>query len=638
MSAEVVKGALGTDPHSYANFEEFIVSHTALDLEVDFEKRILYGSVELTLQAQRNNACMAILDTRALKIGEATSQTEGVEVKMTFSKSHAKLGDSLELHLSVAQAMMAEVKVKITYETTEDSGGLQWLTPEQTSGGSHPFMFTQFQAIQARTCLPCMDTPSVKGTFSSIITVPAPLVALTSGQPQILESEKGADKNMVTHANGKRSFYYEQKYDVPVYLMAIVAGNLVGKKVGARSEIFAEPELLPSAVAEFGHWLEKYIDIAEELVDILYPWVTYNVAILPPSYAYGGMENVCLTFLNASLIVGDQSLVDVAAHEIAHSWSGNFATNATWKDFWLNEGFTMYIERLILGTTDGEDYRKFQLLLGYMDLVQTIEFLKDEPPSYSSLQPDTVDTDPDDAFSIVPYEKGCLFVYFLEQVVGGAKQMCKFLCYLYNQYEAASFSTQDLKDHMYKFFTSKEGAFLDKKKLDAVDWDHWLNEPGLPKWDPTEMLATSYSQNAIALANKWIDAHDDHKKISPAPSSADIKDFKPSQIMFLIDCLSTSSKPLSPTTLQHLEDSYHLFSSNNPEIAYRVLTLALKTGVPSVIPHAVAFLAKQGRGRYVKPVYSALRKAHPDLAKQTYAKHRLTYQAVVRNALDSIVN
>lgn len=632
MSAVVVKGALGTDPHSYANFEEVVVSHMALDLEIDFEKQLFRGSNELTLKAVKDNVSTAVLDTRALKIHSVESSTEGVSVSHATTKTHPKLGDALEITFSSALSAGKEVRVKITYETTEESGGLQWLAPEQTTGGSHPFVFTQFQAIQARSGVPCMDSPSVKCPFSARLTVAAPLVALTSGQP-VLDAE---GEKKVESANGKRTYYYDQQLPVPCYLIAIVAGNLASERVGVRSEIFAEPELLAAAVAEFGSGLERYLQITESLTGIPYLWKTYNVAILPYSYAYGGMENVCLTFLNAALLVGDQSLVDVAAHEIAHSWSGNDATNATWLDFWLNEGFTMYLERLILGKTDGEDYRKFQIMLGYMDLVQTVDFLKDDPVSYSTLQPDTVDTDPDDAFSIIPYEKGCLFVYFLEQVVGGQEAMCAWMNKLYTRYELASFTTVDLKAHFLEHFAASVSA----EKLATIDWNHWLNEPGLPKWDPTETLATPLGASAQALADRWIAAHDDHKKMEPSPSIADIKDFKPAQIMYFIDLLSLApaEKRLSPTTLQHLEDSYHLFSSNNPEIAYRVLTLALKTAVPSVIPHVIAFVAKQGRGRYAKTVYTAFRKAHPDLTKQTYNKYRMTYQAVVRNALDTIVN
>jgi leukotriene-A4 hydrolase len=414
--------------------------------------------------------------------------------------------------------------------------------------------------------------------------------------------------------------------------MAIVAGALKSATVGNRSEIFAEAELLDAAVSEFGSDLETYIQTTEKLTGIPYLWNTYNVAILPYSYAYGGMENVCLTFLNAALLVGDRSLVDVAAHEIAHSWSGNDATNATWVDFWLNEGFTMYLERLILGATVDEEYRKFQIMLGYLDLVQTVDFLKDEPTSYSTLQPDTVDTDPDDAFSIIPYEKGCLFVYFLEQIVGGIQPMCDWLNKLYRKYEFKAYTTEDLKASFLEHFSSS----ISQDKLAQIDWDHWLNAPGLPKWDPTETLRTSLGDASIALANKWIAAADDASLVTA--SKDDIASFKPAQIMYFIDTLSTAPKQLSVATFQKLEDTYNLFGSNNPEIAYRVLTLALKNKVPSVVPSVVAFVAKHGRGRYAKPVYTAFRAAHADLAKSTYAQYRLTYQAVIRNALDVIVN
>lgn len=626
--AQVVTGSLGTDPHSFANFEEIDVTHMALDLEIDFSRQIFFGSVALTLTAQRDGVSKAVLDTRALTLNGVESLTSGVTVTHALTKTHAKLGEALEVTFGAPLAKGTSAVVKISYSTTEGAGGLQWLAPEQTTGGNHPFVFTQFQAIQARTGLPCMDTPSSKTPFSARLTVAEPLVALTSGQP-VLNAD-GSRK--VEHANGKATYFYDQTLPVPVYLIAIVAGALESAKVGPRSEIFAEAKLLPAAVKEFGDDLERYIQTTEKLLNIPYLWKTYNVAILPYSYAYGGMENVCLTFLNAALLVGDRSLVDVAAHEIAHSWSGNDATNATWLDFWLNEGFTMYLERLILGATENEEYRKFQIMLGYLDLVQTVEFLKDEPDSYRSLQPNTVGTDPDDAFSIVPYEKGCLFVFFLEQVVGGKEAMCGWLHELYTQYQFKTYTTADLKKSFLAYFT-KHG--VSAEKLATIDWDHWTTHPGLPNWNPTETLKTSLGDAAIALANKWLVAADDATLVDA--KAEDIAHFKPAQIMYFVDTLSTADKRLSVATLEKLEQTYHLFHSNNPEIAYRILVLALKAAVPSVVPAVVAFVAKQGRGRYAKPVYSAFKDAHPELAKSTYTKYRNTYQAVIRNALDNIV-
>jgi leukotriene-A4 hydrolase len=628
MSAVTVKGALGTDPHSYANYEEVAVTHMAMDLEIDFSKQVFRGSVALTLTSKKDNVSVAVLDTRALKIHSVSCLTEGNSVTFSIPKTHPKLGEALQLTFGTALSAGSVVVVKVSYETTEESGGLQWLAPEQTTGGQYPFVFTQFQAIQARSGLPCMDTPSCKTPFSARLTVAEPLVALTSGQPEL--NADGTKK--VERSNGKATYFYDQTLPVPVYLIAIVAGNMKSEKVSERSEIFAEPELLPAAVKEFGDELENYIQITEKLTGIPYLWKTYNVAILPYSYAYGGMENVCLTFLNASLLVGDKSLVDVAAHEIAHSWSGNDATNATWVDFWLNEGFTMYLERLILGATVDEEYRKFQIMLGYLDLVQTVDFLKDDPPSFASLQPQTVDTDPDDAFSIVPYEKGCLFVYFLEQLVGGKEAMCGWLNKLYLKYQFSTYTTADLKNSFLEYFSANG---VSAEKLASIDWNHWINEPGLPNWDPTDALKTSLGDASIALANRWIAAADDPSLINA--SIDDIASFKPAQIMYFVDTLSTASKQLSPSTFQKLEDTYHLFTSNNPEIAYRILTLALKNNVPSVLQPAIKFVAKQGRGRYAKPVYAAFRKAHPEVCKSTYAQYRATYQAVVRTALDNIV-
>ena len=159
---------------------------------------------------------------------------------------------------------------------------------------------------------------------------------------------------------------------VQSYLIAIAVGALESRKIGPRSHVWAEASVVDQSAFDFSE-TETMLQKAEELCGP-YVWGIYDVLVLPPSFPFGGMENPCLTFATPTLLSGDKSNADVIAHEIAHSWTGNLVTNANMEHFWLNEGFTVFTERKILGRMHGEPSRHFSAILGWRDLqVGTIQ-------------------------------------------------------------------------------------------------------------------------------------------------------------------------------------------------------------------------------------------------------------------------
>lgn len=345
--------------------------------------------------------------------------------------------------------------------TTPKSTAIQWLNPEQTVGKTHPYLFTQSQAIHARSLLPCQDTPAVKATYVAQVTCPAPLNVLMSANKRRVE---------------ENVYFFEQTQRIPAYLIAIGIGNIAGKEVGPRSTIWAEPEILDKAAWEFVE-TEDFIRLGESLTTP-YAWEVYDLLILPPSFPYGGMENPCLTFLTPSLIAGDRSLTDVVAHEIAHSWTGNLVTNSSWEHFWLNEGFTMFIERKIIGRKYGEAYRQLDAHIGLGELRESVEFFGLQDPR-TVLVPDLKNTDPDDVFSRVPYEKGHTLLYYLEQLVGGPKAFEPYIQEHVRHFAGQSIATDQWKDFLYAYFEKHVPVDVYAKLLE-VDWNGWLKAPGMP--------------------------------------------------------------------------------------------------------------------------------------------------------------
>lgn len=389
--------------------------------------------------------------------------------------------------------------------------------------------------------------------------------------------------------------------------------------------MWTEGEWLERAVYEFSDDTELFIQAGEKLTGIPYTWGLYDVVVLPSAFPFGGMENPQLTFLSSSLLAGDRSLTNVVAHEIAHSWAGNWVSNSNWNDFWLNEGFCVYLERLILGEVfKTQEYRFFEMSIGYQDLKKTVA---DIGPAheYTKLRPDLTGVDPDDAFSKVPYEKGSLFLFYLETQVGGSAAMLEWLHQYYTKFEGKSINTEIFKEEFINFFTAKGGDAA--KNLANIDWEEWLYKPGLPTFDPTTALANSFGAACAALADKWIH----HAGEGTTPD--DLKAFRSKQVMYFLD-LVFAATPLSHELIEKLNNTYGLMASGNVEIAYRFFMTSLKSGVKTVFDSVADFLSKHGRGLYVRPLYRALAELDREYAYSVFKQNRSRYHGIIRNAFD----
>jgi aminopeptidase N len=318
--------------YSYARPAEVAVTHMDLDLDVNFEERVISGTAAFHLD-NKTGANVVHFDTWALVIREVVLEDDqGREKQARFV-----MGDSLPIvgrPLSVGVEPKTR-RVTVRYQTTADAEGVQWLSPAQTAGKQHPYVYTQSQSVHARSWVPCQDTPAIRFTYTANVRVPAGLLALMSAENPREKSSDGV-------------YRFEMKNPLPSYLLALAAGNIEYRAIGPRTGVYSEPEMVEKAKYEFID-LERMMKTAEALGGP-YRWGQYDVLVLPPSFPFGGMENPRLSFVTPVLVAGDRSLVSVVAHELAHSWSGNLVTNATWNDFWLNEGFTTYFERRIVET------------------------------------------------------------------------------------------------------------------------------------------------------------------------------------------------------------------------------------------------------------------------------------------------
>ncbi|XP_050440374.1 leukotriene A-4 hydrolase isoform X2 [Adelges cooleyi] len=468
--------------------------------------------------------------------------------------------------------------IRITYETSKCATALQWLLPEQTFGKIHPYLFSQNQPAHARSMLPCQDTPSIKSTYSAKITVPKPLMALMSAVP-----------TETVDCGDKRQFLFQQTVPVQSYLIAIAVGNLVSKTLSPVSKVWCEPELIDKAAYEFEQTPELLK--AAEKVCGPYVWKIYDILVMPPSFPFGGMENPCLTFVTPTLIAGDRSLVNVVAHEIAHSWTGNLVTNCNFEHFWLNEGFTVYVERRINGLLKNESSREFAALEGLEDLRQAVDVLGSENP-LTKLVVDLTGIDPDDAFSTCPYEKGHTFLFWLEKLFGADKFNLFFKSYV-DKFKYKSISTNDFKSYLLSYFQD------DDKSL-QIDWDLWLDTPGMPPIIPH--YDTSLQDACVALLERWTKW--DESGEEPFNKS-DLIEFETNQtVQFLALLLKVDNMTLSK--IKAMQKAYNFNGSRNCEILLRWLRTCIKVKWLEQLEWVFTFINHSGRMKYVRPIYRDL--------------------------------
>ncbi|KAK7509586.1 putative leukotriene A-4 hydrolase like protein [Phyllosticta citriasiana] len=601
------------DPNTLANYHNFITTHTIANLEIDFAEKRLFGNVVLHLKSLANGESQEIvLDTSFIDVQDV--KVDGEKAKWDISTRTEPYGSPLSIKLNKGVDKNKLVEVDIALRTTEKCTALQWLTPEQTSNKKHPYMFSQCQAIHARSIFPCQDTPDVKSTVDFNIRSPLPVLAsgLPTGTRDFHHAQDGSPATML--------YTFKQEIPIPSYLFAIAAGDLASASIGPRSTVWTGPEELGGCKWELENDMEKFLEAAEKIV-YEYAWTTYNVLVLPGSFPYGGMENPIYTFATPTIISGDKQNIDVIAHELAHSWSGNLVSNASWEHFWLNEGWTVYLERRIQAAVHGEPHRDFSAIIGWKALQDSVERMGTEH-EFTKLVVDLKGKDPDDAFSSVPYEKGFVFLYYLEKLVGKEK-WDKFIPHYFKTYKFKSLDSYDFKSTLLGFFASDADA---SKKLASLDWDQWFYAPGYP---PKPDFDDSLVRVCYELADRWYALA---LGISPGfiPSADDIASWTGNQCVVFLEKIQTWDRTLPVNLVDLMGEKYGFARSQNVELVSRYFVIGLKARAQSVYQPTSDLLGRVGRMKFVRPLYRGLHEADRELAVQTFEKNKEFYHPICR--------
>ena len=587
----ILKMKRATDHHSYSKPAEAVVTHLDWNAVVDFESRTIAATATFDLETS-DHAEKVILDIRELDI--LSVQVDGKDSPFNIGEEQEFIGSPLSIEITPSTK-----KVSITYNTQPGADAFLWV---EGSEDANPFLFTQSQAILARTWIPCQDSPGIRFTYNATVDVPKDLMALMSA---VNPTEKNAE--------GHYTFVMDQP--IPSYLLALAVGDVEFRSVGAHTGVYATPDLIDAAEYEFAE-MEDLLIAAENLYG-KYAWERYDLLVLPAAFPFGGMENPRLTFATPTIIAGDRSLVSLVAHELAHSWSGNLVTNSTWDDFWLNEGFTVYFEQRIMEAVYGRDISEMLASLSYRGLVNE---LSDLSPNDTHLRLHLKGRNPDDGMTAIAYDKGFLFLRMIEETVGRAQ----FDAFLSEYFTKHAFTVMDTDN----FIEYLEGTLLtDEATRDAVNLTAWIDGAGLPDNCPkiqsvrienVDIAVASWASGELAtsdlLWNDWL-YQERYRFLKSIPSSVNV------------------------TKLDELNSTFKISSTGNNEVLFAWLEQAVLKGHEASYDRLETFLINVGRRKFLTPLYKALLDTdQTNMALSIYKKARPNYHSVATGTMDELLN
>ncbi|HEY9283040.1 MAG TPA: M1 family metallopeptidase [Pyrinomonadaceae bacterium] len=590
------------DAHSYANPAEVRVRHVDLDWDVLFDQKILKGSATLTVErTARGRGAPLILDTRNLGVTRVEASAGGGtwrEAQFAIGANDPVLGAPLTIQLPERAD-----RVRVHYTTSPSASGLQWLEPAQTAGKRLPFMFTQSQAIHARSWIPLQDTPQVRVTYTARVRTPRELLAVMS-----------ADNDSRAARDGDYGFRMAQP--IPSYLIALAVGDLRFRPVGRRTGVYAEPSVVERAARELSD-TERMVEATERLYGP-YRWGRYDVLILPPSFPFGGMENPRLTFATPTILAGDKSLVSLIAHELAHSWSGNLVTNATWPDFWLNEGFTTYLERRILESVYGRDRALMEASLGRRTLDEELKTLADRD---EIMHVDLKGRDPDEGFTQIPYEKGALFLRHLEETFG-RERFDPFVRAYFDHFAFQSITTEDFVRYLRQNLLSRNPRLAAR-----VPVQEWIYSAGLPRSAPSPK-SDAFARVA-EQGRRWLGGEARAEQI-------DTRRWTTHEWLHFLQSLPAD---LDRDRMSELDRAFRLTRSGNSEVAFQWLLMSIRSRYEAAYPRLEEFLTSIGRRKFLSPLYGELAKTPEgrERALAIYRRARPGYHPIAVSTIDQLL-
>ena len=579
-----------TDFHSYSQPDEAMVTHLNWNASVNFEDRIIRATAIYDIETSET-AERILLDCVELTIEAVT--VDGKPVEWSMGPAQEFIGQPLSIPVQPSSK-----RISIQYASAPSAGALLWVEGEQ------PFLFTQSQAILARTWIPCQDSPGIRFTYEAHVDVPVGTMALMSATNP---TEQTAD--------GHYDFQMDQP--IPSYLLALAVGNVEFRSVGPHTGVYAVPELIDAAEYEFGE-MEDLLVAAENLYG-KYAWERYDLLVLPAAFPFGGMENPRLTFATPTIIAGDRSLVSLVAHELAHSWSGNLVTNSTWDDFWLNEGFTVYFEQRIMEAVYGREISEMLATLSYQGLVDEVDEIMDTNPDDTHLKLHLQNRNPDDGMTAIAYDKGYFFLRLIEETVGRA-EFDAFLKAYFTEHAFTVMDTDRFIDYL------KTNLLNSTERLTAINLNAWIFGAGLPANCP--QVRSERIEMVDASLEAWESGETTTENL-PWDQWVYQERYR---------FLSNLDDGTSAARLQELDKVWNISNTGNNEVLFAWLEQSIRSHYEPSYARLETFLIEVGRRKFLTPLYRAMMETFQmNMALEIYKQARPNYHSVATGSMDELL-
>jgi aminopeptidase N len=593
-SGELPARIAPSDPFSFANADEITVRHVSLDLEVDFDTSTIAGSATLHVR-NLTGTDELFLDTNGLVIHRVVLD-DGTQASHDLLTTDPILGTPLRIIVRPDTRW-----VRVEYETSPDAAGLHWMTPTQAQQEA-PYLYSQNETIDARSWIPVQDSPSVRMTWDASVRVPPGYLALMSAENPTATSPDGA-------------YTFEMDIPIPAYLQSLAVSELEFRAIDERSGVYAVPDRIDAAHAEL-QVVPEMMDEAEAICGP-YRWGRYDVLIMPPSYHIGGMEHPRLTFATPSFVSGDGSLVKLIAHELAHSWSGDQVTTATWNDIWINEGLTVYLELRIMEAIFGSDY---EAMLAENSLRAVEQYVQSDPDHPDTrMHGDLRGRHPNEGFSRISYDKGGAFWRMLESGVGRAA-IDRFLKIYFARYTFEWMDADALVDLIRDELLSGNTQLEQQLRI-----HEWVYETGLPS---NRQVVDSARFNRVDVERSRFAA-------GTRASLLDTRDWSPHEYVYFLQYASGQNMS---GRMSELEGAWDLDDTTNLSLLSTWSHWVAGMGHLPSFPAMERYLGTVGAGGGLVGVYSLLKNNNnASRATTLYRAFRPRYHRYAQAALDGLL-
>ena len=440
-------------------WEEIDIQHYKFHLELSDDSNKIIGNAEVKIRFKKS------IDQVILDLVFKT-EMGGMLVSQVLINGQKTIFEHTGIELKIQLSKTAQINSEATFSIAYSGIPVDGLIISKNLFGNRTF-FGDNWPDRAQNWLPVVDHPSDKATVEFLIIAPNHYQVISNGI-QIEETDL-IDDLKFTH--------WRDDIELPTKEITIGVSNFAVQLVEIVGGIPVYTWVYPENRVEGFYDFSIAPAILKYLIEKIGDYPYNKLANVQSRTRFGGAENANTIFYNEKLISGTQESEFTVAHEIAHQWFGNSATEANWHHAWLSEGFATYFENLWAQHTEREDIFRKKMI---EDRVKVIEYSK------IKLAP-IVDTTVTDYMKILnrnTYEKAAWVLHMLRDKIGD-ETFFRGIKQYYNKYKFSNALTGDFM----KVMEEVSGISLESF------FDQWFYKSG----HPVISIATTQKESMLVI-------------------------------------------------------------------------------------------------------------------------------------------